>query len=133
MKEEYVTYFQAVKLKELGFKCVVYTHYPQGDNNIRYTEDAINWNNSVALISAPRLDQAQKWLRDKGIHVSANPYCKVYNHNICDAEDCAWSSELYSVPFGRWLNVSKGEFDTYELALSAGIDAALELLTLNTK
>ena len=49
--------------------------------------------------------------------------------------DCFWSMELSSVPFGYWLNVSKGEFDTYESALSAGIDAALELITdkLNDK
>ena len=146
MKEEYVTYEQSQALKRLGFAEKVYHAYlkkisiePElsvGDLKEMYSKDPKNYNDNrkgagkgLFFYSAPRLDQAAAWLRDKGIHVSANPYCKVYNHNICDAEDCAWSSELYSVPFGRWLNVSKGEFDTYELALSAGIDAALELLT----
>lgn len=125
MKEHYVSYECAIKLKELGFKCVVYTHYPQGDNNIRYTEDAINWNNSVALISAPRLDQAQRWLREeKKWHIIIEP--RIWEQQVYDFK-------LWHYHRG-YENANRGlDYLSYESALSAGINMALELLNLNKK
>ena len=156
MKEHYVSYEQSVALKRLGFdwKCDHYyefnnnslkesTTYSPSPQTFRVSEFWHNFNKYEydrhgqpfnPEYSAPRLDQAAAWIREvKGIHIAVAPYCKENNSdtNICNAEDCFWSMELSSVPFGYWLNVSKGEFDTYELALSAGIDKALELLTDN--
>ena len=140
MKEDLCTYEQAIKLKDMGFDEPCYNFWslePDGKPLVITSTLCIVRSSDLKGrdVTAPFLWQAQKWLREKGIHISVNPYCKVYNPNICDAEDCAWSFELHSVPFGRWLEKSKGEFDAYELALSAGIDAALELLTdkLNDK
>ena len=155
MKEEYVTYEQSQALKRLGFaekvnhaylkKISIEPELSVGDLKEVHSNVPKNYNDNrkgagkgLFFYSAPRLDQAQKWLREvKGIHIVVDPYCKENNSdtNICNAEDCFWSMELSSVPFGYWLNASKGEFDTYELALSSGIDKALELLTdkLNDK
>lgn len=137
MKEDIVSYELAIKLKELGFDELCYNFWslePDGKPLI-ITSTLGNIRSSDLKgrdVTAPFLWQAQKWLREvKGIHIAVDPYCKENNSdtNICNAEDCFWSMELSSVPFGYWLNVNKGEFDTYELALSAGIDKALELLT----
>ena len=103
MKEEYVTYEQAVKLKELGF----------------------DWecNHFNPDCSAIRLDQAQRWLREKH-NLSVEPICNMvrqWNVNVCEIDN--FGTAVYS----------KMNLDTYELALSAGIDKALELLTLNPK
>lgn len=155
MTEHYISFEQAAKLKELGFDKKVNHGYSQkmriepdlsyGTPKEVHSKDPKNYNDNrkgagkgIQFYSAPRLDQAQAWLREvKGIHIAVDPYCKENNSdtNICNAEDCFWSMELSSVPFGYWLNVSKGEFDTYELALSDGISGALDLLTnrLNEK
>ena len=139
MKDEYVTYEQAVKLKELGFAEKVNQGYSQKiriEPNLSYgtpkevpSKDPKNYNDNrkgagkgIQFYSAPRLDQAQKWLREeKRIHVEP---CFVYDTRF----DLYIKSQAHSV-FKR----EEQCFDTYELALSAGIDKALELLTLNSK
>lgn len=150
MTEHYISFEQAAILKKLefegnGLKNYIrqgYYKFPNGYiSPIKHDGDGILVQfrkEDAERIPAPRLDQAQAWLREvKGIHIAVDPYCKENNSdtNICNAEDCFWSMELSSVPFGYWLNVSKGEFDTYELALSDGISGALDLLTnrLNEK
>ena len=74
--------------------------------------------------TAPRLGQAQKWLRDvKGVEVVIEPrFCNYkrigYDWHVYD--DCSNDYALRApLPFS----------DTYELALSDGISGALELLT----
>ena len=147
MKEEYVTYEQAVKLKELGFDLEV-NHYYDDEKDL--VESLADYNNEDSyhssetayddfnhgycdevFCSAPTLSQAQAWLRDKGIHIALNPYS--ISPDRYDGDNYFWSFELYQVPTGGWLKVNGGGFDTYELALSAGIDKALELLTDNPK
>ena len=150
MKEEYVTYNQAVKLKELGFdgnglKDYIrqgYYKFPNGYvSPIKHDGDGILVqfrNESAEKIPAPRLDQVQKWLRDcKDVIVIAEPiqclsdyltgkwYFTVWkdgNRVRCNSNPNKECEEI-------WL------FESYELALSAGIDNALELLTdyLNDK
>ena len=132
MKEEYVTYSQAVKLKELGFDWKCRDFYPiTGALGIKRNCSHTNFNSFQMsfdskygeIFSAPRLDQAQKWLREKH-NLSVEPICNMvrqWNVNVCEIDN--FGTAVYS----------KINLDTYELALSAGIDAALELLTLNTK
>ena len=135
MNDHYVSYEQAVALKQLGFNWLVYTHYTQDDNNVRYSEDAINWNNSTALFSAPRIDQAQAWIRDKFcIHISVNPYSDCSHDadgRICD-EWYFWSYELMTIPRGKFIDEAMGEYSSYYEALSAGITTVLTKITENT-
>ena len=125
MKEEYVTYFQAVKLKELGFKDKCNAYYWTEDKAFECTNSIVHKNSDTCqtVVMAPFLWQAQKWLREKH-SLSVDPICNMvrqWNVNVCEIDK--FGTAVYS----------KMNLDTYELALSAGIDAALELLTLNTK
>ena len=90
MKDEYVTYEQAVKLKKLGFaeqvnhgysrKIAIEPELSYGNVKEVHSKDPKNYNDNrkgaekgLFFYSAPRLDQAQKWLRDKlRIHVEPN-------------------------------------------------------------
>lgn len=66
--EDFVTYRQAVKLKELGFDWETYAHYHFNkidglpDKYPDVTFDNYNCS-SLEMYSAPTLSQAQKWLR----------------------------------------------------------------------
>lgn len=130
MKEDIVSHELAVKLKELGFDCMTYTHYTQDDNNIRYTEDALNWNNGTALFSAPRLDQAQKWLREvKEIDVLVFNCACGYGWEISKAGNRQTRGTTIALFDDNGEDKDSGMWLSYESALSAGIDKALELLT----
>ena len=129
MKEEYVTYEQAVKLKELGFDWKVehsYTDVIKESAREEWDEEECQWSTVYDINSypKPRLDQAQKWLREeKKIHIEPKfQYGRLFNVRI--------QSETL-----RLYKVLNSGFETYELALSGGIDKALELLTdkLNDK
>ena len=147
MKEECVTYDQAVKLKELGFdgnglKNYIRQGYYKFANGyispIKHDGDGILVQfrkEDAERIPAPRLDQAQAWLRDKGIHISVNPYMgyDVGADGALYNEYPSWGFELMDVASADFMDDAGGNHTSYELALSAGIDAALELLTLNTK
>ena len=117
MKEECVTYEQAQALKRLGFRDEVFGYYDEfgrlGINT--QTDYNVNWD---YFISAPTLSHAQKWLREvKGIHVEPHFQYGTIFKVVIQSE----TKYLYKT-------LDKG-YDTYELALSAGIDVALELLT----
>lgn len=142
MKEEYVSYECAVKLKELGFdwECdhsYLHNAIDKSGNPYLYHVEMRNWNNfnsEVECFSAPRLDQAQKWLREKGIHISVNPYMS-YDVDADGAlynEYPSWGFELMDVASADFMDDAEGKHDSYESALSAGIDKALELLTIKS-
>lgn len=132
MNEEFVTFEQAKKLKELGFdlKC----HYrfnidKQLVPNVVYSNAGVD-SDDVAMnvnfrcvgdISAPTLAQAQKWLREKGIEVMSyyDYTTKTWIYEVCEIGEphfCGYHSDDFD------LNKS-----TYEEAISAGIDRALEI------
>lgn len=111
-----VRYYQPTPLVEKLLKCG-YDKYPESFEGDTYF---------IYLIFA------QRWLRDvKGIHISLNPYG--ITPDRYDGDNYFWSFELYQVPTGGWLKVNGGEFESYELALSAGLDKALELLGKEVK
>ena len=138
MKEHYVTYSQAVKLKELGFDepCEFYYNphleirrtktnllSPQITNN-RFLEEI-----AKGMATAPRLDQAQKWLREEGIFLMIDPRF-FQGDALKDVKWCFIIQPLDDIG-GQYRSELYGKlFDSYELALSAGIDKALELLTI---
>ena len=124
MKENYCSFEQAVKLKELGFDertTYEYSEIVEGSGREEWDEDEqrMMFIEDINYYPKLRLDQAQKWLREvKHIYVYPEINClkKWFAKavNMERNEDLIWEGTM---------------FDTYELALSAGIDAALELLT----
>lgn len=125
MHEDYVTYEQAVKLKELGFDWKygkgfqMKTYYNflkilgQFDEEIITTE-----------IPAPTLAQVQKWLREVKekylfVDMGVNSNRKYYWY-ITDAQ-------------GISRKVSFSPFDSYEEALSSGINKSIEILKEQSK
>lgn len=141
--EDYVSYPLALALKKAGFdEPCRYYYNPKGmlrkakDNalspevlNNRYLDEIAD-----GVCSAVPLWQAQKWLRDIFLlHVGANPALptRKWQFYIDDLNQQInpYDGELMT----RWDDDMQEKadehlHDTYELALSAGIAAALELI-----
>lgn len=123
MKEEFITFEQAKALKECKFdwECNhYYFHSADGSiyRNMQLTGEYRNYNNlSKAYSSAPTQAMAQKWLRD------------VHDLHIC--VDATIGEEEWQFILRRIhdsIESSGYGFDSYESALSAGIDVALVLM-----
>ncbi len=136
MKEYYVSYEQAVKLQELGFDWECLHFYPYNCLAIKKNCSHGNFNSFEmrfngkygAIYSAPRIDQAQAWLREvKEIIVWTSP--EFYEGDVL--EDVRWyfyAQPLYNLRKQLGGKVDCKYYPTYELALSAGITEALKLL-----
>lgn len=148
MKEHYVSYEQSQALKRLGFdwKC---DHYYESKNRLyestiytqtfRVSEYWHNFNEDDQdrhrqpfnpYYSAPRLDRAAAWLREKGMFLMVDP--RYYQGDA--VKDVKWCFIVQSLDdiSGQYRSECCGRlFDSYESALSAGIDKAFELLTDN--
>ena len=120
--EDYVTYDQAVKLKELGFdwECN-HSYYGRRSKSLIgfCTYHDFNKNGGPNECSAPTLAQAQKWLREvKETEIIVN----FVNVGIYDY-----------IIYGKYVNInSETYFNFYEQALSTGINRAIELLKQQT-
>ena len=135
MKEEYVTYKQAIKLKKLGFDWDVNKVYHRPSTLAEWElfpwhSEYKDWNNEGKFYrSAPALSLAQKWLREvKKIDVLVFNNACGYGWEISKADPQSRGTMIAffdnngeDEPSGMWW--------TYEKALSAGIDKALDLLT----
>lgn len=119
--EDFVTYNQAIKLKELGFDWKTHAFYnKEGDlyssDNPDYWNDEI-WNE----FSAPTLAQAQHWMLEKfglWIEITRDTIeTKMFNCEINHADDV----------YREWVGVFDNIFD----ALSEGIDKAIDILKTN--
>lgn len=133
--EDYVSLEQAKALKELGFDWMTRAWYSD-----LYNED--NWDFIIAeyfknfndpkydwRISAPTLAQAQKWLRGNGIGIEI----QIYTRERSDWGPNYFSGVFYGAVFtstkdARMMGRLSKDYNTYEEALSSGIDKALELL-----
>lgn len=138
--EDFVTYEQSVKLKELGFnwKCNHFYCQPKGkelrmieyipmdfmDSQYHDFNNPETWSDkNVNTPSAPTLTQVAKWLRDvKGIAL-----------NIIAHDGGFYQWEDIFLPnapeFEVYIHPDIIQYSTYEQALSTGIDRTLELLT----
>ncbi len=134
MKEHYVSYEQAKRLNKLGFdaadKYYVTENFCEGNNPYFFNTYSVgdlvdecvvyyvNEDNEDDYrgIPAPRLDQAQAWLREKGIDIELTVY-------HCDHRE--YRPIIYSIT-GE--SIVKSQYPTYEAALSAGITEALKIL-----
>lgn len=144
--EDYVTYDQAVKLKEMGFDWGCAYCYEKGrltsnynfvseflgfiDNYKILTENltySVNKNcPNIDVFDAPTLSQAVKWLREvKGILVVCTPEEEYYNYNFKYLTG-NWICELWRGKEDNW-NPTEKVYQTYEDALSDGINEALKL------
>lgn len=138
-EKEFVSFETAKKLKEAGYgkKCCSVWHFDGEKANLiedypaTFHGESNDFNNSdifgLYVYSAPMLWQAQKWLRIRGVEVVVEPrfsdYRLIgYDWHIFD--DCSGDYSLRApLPFAG----------TYEAALSAGIDAALDFITNKTE
>lgn len=122
--EDYVSFEQAKALKELGFAWESTYFYdlekPQEDKIKSKIPQDFNIMALVSLSSAPTLSQAQKWLREvKGIDITAVP------SQHYGVKKYRWMLNRWSPERHGW---DENLYDTYEQALSAGIDKALQHL-----
>ena len=126
MKEHYCTYEQAVALKRMGFDWKCYQYYIKfaDDGSIRcwHANQMDNHNSRIPCIkenvicSAPRLDQAAAWMREKGVYVEPRfQYESVFK------------TVIQSPKLQKYI-VLENKFYSYEEALKYGLDVALELL-----
>lgn len=127
--EDYVSYPIALALKKHGFDWECDHYYCAFDNetDVRFwsvhpaqSQNGLCTPQNTVVADAPTLAQAQKWLREKGVAVSVQA-SEIqgelwYSADIISSEDL---SELVDGGF---------DYMAYELALSAGIAAALELI-----
>lgn len=139
IQEDFVTYTQAIKLKELGFDLECFYFYNKNGNlrgyiietggeerTIELDDFKENWNYwAFDKISAPTLALVQKWLREeKKIHLwvesELNEYDSsiVYNFYIFDSNRRVYLGDCDKIMCQN----------TYEKALSIGIDHALEII-----
>lgn len=133
MNEDYVSYEQAVKLKELGFdwKCThFYNSTMEFPNEILSIErhnciEIYDYSNvDIFLYSAPTLYQVQKWLRE------------VKKIIICIGHGTSIPAMYYwyiNKPDGTTIDgeIDSTDYDTYEEALSKAIDKVLENYIIN--
>lgn len=122
-EKDFVPYETAKKLKEAGFdwKCGSYIEKIPGTEREEWNDDECCLCTVTKINCYPKatLWQAQKWLRDKK-NLSVEPYANIVGGFNCRITDLASFADEKSGCIG---------FPSYEAALSAGIDAALELIT----
>jgi len=116
IQENYCSFEQAKALKELGFpQDEPYIYLNNGEFDIKALNKKV-WFEHQPYYACPTLSLVQKWLREeKDLIITIGYY---------DTKDCFFY-ELYEE--GNFVNCIK-EHETYEQALSAGIDKCIELL-----
>jgi hypothetical protein len=120
MKQEFVPYELALKLKELGFEkeCLAYYSIEKGfEKEFRY---AITPYQLELLAQAPTFSQAFRWFRNQGFFVSFS----THNYNIHDFY-IKWS-----MPESTTLSESilSDAYDTYEETELACLEKLIEIL-----
>lgn len=122
--EDFVTYHQAVKLKELGFdwECGAYYYIDSKEFRGNIRPDNHNYRSEI-VASAPTLSQAQKWLREvKRIMIAIIPKYEIQ----CDGT-YQWEF-WYKIYNSVGKSLDSEPCGTYEYALEMAIDQSLELL-----
>lgn len=132
-KEDYVSIEVAKLLKEKGFDEYCNTCYYYHDNEW-ILQDGNNKNriNGKDWMSRPNLYEAQKWLRETHlIHIDVG-MCGDYSTDADGNKAAEWEfwtfDMYYTTNFTNHIYNCKGEYNTYEEALNAGILEALKLI-----
>lgn len=136
--EDYVTFEQAKALKELGFDWEVYQYYLTnaiGDLILWFPEEGSSDFNHFddGWFSAPTLYQAAKWLREKhNIIILVDTYFKNYMEGDYNKAEFEYVIVYMNFNAARKGSSKDGKlFESYEKALSAGIEYALESIKIN--
>lgn len=123
--EDFVTYEQAQKLKELGFdwECNHWYHFLEPDKLIE-CQTYCNHNKFERPCSAPTLAQVQKWLREV-----KNIIIQVFCFKPGVFESLSWAFAVVDNDDKELIEDKHMKcFDTYEQALLMGVNKALELI-----
>ena len=116
MKEDFVPYDIAVKLKEKGFDESTMTYYKDG--KIGWS-DGFCYFNSTRRLSAPTISQVLKWLREeKTLHVYIEYVFSESSIWICEVQLIGSYERFYP----------HKDYETYEEAAIAGVNYCLENL-----
>ena len=138
METEFITYKQALALKELGFDEPCFGYYLCKNSAFGiYLEITLNWFDLLPYDSssckAPLKQQAFRWFRDKyQLFYTIETNCSQlsfewgFDYTIFDKENDKWlSTEPQNCPPGETTYV------TYEEAESACIDKLIEIVKNN--
>ena len=124
--EDYVSFETAKLLKDKGFNEPLSTYYNE-DTLIQESIITRDWNNDkfvVNCITAPTLQMAMKWLREKhNIHIVVHPYT--------DMEGQHWGFIFDKFTYGCWIELGiyiTDSWNSYEEACEVGIKYCLENL-----
>ena len=122
MDKEFVTYKQALDLKELGFDEPCIKWYTAMGNFVWSGKgNQPDWSQYVC--SAPLKSQVFKWFREK-----YNLYSTINLHDGCNSK--SWRFHIYrndELVYNQNIN-TKPYYETYEAAESACIDKLIELV-----
>lgn len=126
--KDFVSYETAKRLKGAGFSYPCSYYYTSEDAQKRHVwltrgSQLANLNKDAGLIkcSAPTLWNAQKWLREEHkLHI------------LVDSGFDTWWYKIFRV-YGFCMNEGNDGYKSYEEALSAGIDSALDLINNKTE
>lgn len=129
--EDYVGPEQAAALKQAGFDWPTQAYYssdsaPEGQKWLEVGVHTANHNSRADSTSAPTLARAQKWLRE--VH---NLYVLPHLESVNRPQYVCHMTHLHKLR--KRLTDDARYFPTYEAALSAGITAALKMITPKTK
>lgn len=129
-REEYVTHAQGKALRTLMFDWPCWTTYSangQFEKHSYHTYNKQFW--ARDWCTAPTQPVACRWLREeKGLSVDAYIQCDGYTWQILKC-----GNPKRNARYVDSFDETNPLFPTYEAALSAGIDRALELLTSTKK
>ncbi len=119
--ENHVSYEQAIKLKELGYDEQCRAFYWTADGQLKETDQKVHANNPncTTMVAAPHVWDVMRWLREKQkLHIQVR---------VNGIRSMFWF-EIWELKSNGYVSVHNPLHDTFESALSAGIDKALELL-----
>ena len=130
MAKEFVTYNQALKLKELGFNKPCLFAFDNCSTPMRCTDlrtsdqkfNGVNYNSS-SYTSQPTFSQAFRWFREKHNLSGTSQYFTggYYCYTINDMKDTKESNRLFT------------EFETFEEAELACLEKLIEIVETRTK
>lgn len=121
MEEEFISYEQALALKELGYddKTIGFYNPTYSKEEVLFGEfiEFVNRNNDLDLVSAPLKQQVLRWFRETRnlIGIIEGGYTEgknVFSYVIWRESDDDWTDDIY---------------DTYEEAENACIDKLISI------
>ena len=126
--EDYVSFETAKFLKEKGFDEPTLGYYLDDKDKLYFDRFSDDWNSKhVGYISAPTLQRARKWLREKHhLHIEI----RITNHSISMVNVIKYYWVMCNTETGRWCDESTvynvRAFDKSEEAEEDAISIALK-------